>query len=72
MLSDGTHLQASLYNWQTGSWDTMSQPPTISPTNLRPYMSPEGRILLQLGNQDPTLGTVLFGKPLLGLQITAP
>ena len=62
-------LPFRLYNWQTSAWDsiTFSQE-TFSSNDVRSYISAGGRVLLQLANQDKSLGTFAFGKPLLSVQ----
>lgn len=65
------HLQASLYNWQSGKWDSFTfNQSALSVNNARPYVGPDGRVLLQLANQDDTQGTVIFSKPQIQLQGT--
>ncbi|HEY6542569.1 MAG TPA: hypothetical protein VIZ18_16620, partial [Ktedonobacteraceae bacterium] len=62
-------LPFRLYNWQTHTWDSISfNQGTFSTSDVRSYISTGGRVLLQLANQDKTLGTFVFGKPLLSLQ----
>jgi hypothetical protein len=62
-------LPFRLYNWQTHAWDSISfNQGTFSTNNVRSYVSASGRVLLQLANQDKSLGTFVFGKPLLDLQ----
>jgi hypothetical protein len=62
-------LPFRLYNWQTHAWDSISfSQGTFSTSDVRSYISTGGRVLLQLANQDKTLGTFIFGKPLLSLQ----
>ena len=68
---DANHLQASLYNWQAGSWDTITLYNfSFSTPDAGVYIGQGGRILLQLGNQDSTVGTIYFGRPSLNLQGT--
>ena len=70
-LLDANHLEASLYNWQTGSWDSITLNNfSFSIPDGGVYIGPGGRVLLQLGNQDSTLGTIYFGRPSLNLQGT--
>ena len=64
-------LPFRLYNWQTHAWDSISfNQNTFTTSDVRSYMSTDGRVLLQLANQDTSLGTFIFGKPLLALQGT--
>jgi len=66
---DANQLQASLYNWQTGSWDTITLNNfSFSTPDAGVYIGQGGRVLLQLGNQDSTVGTIYFGRPSLNLQ----
>lgn len=66
---DANQLQASLYNWQTGLWDMFTLSSfTYSTLNAGAYIGQGGRVLLQLGNQDSTVGTIYFGRPSLELQ----
>jgi hypothetical protein len=67
--SDGSSLPFRLYNWHTGSWDTISlSNNTFTTHNVSAYISPGGRVLLQLVNNDNSLGTLVFSKPSLNLQ----
>ncbi len=62
-------LPFHLYNWHTHAWDTISfNQGTFTTNDVRSYVSASGRVLLQLANQDKSLGTFVFGKPLLSLQ----
>ena len=68
-VATANRLQAHLYNWQTGAWDSISlNGYTFATSDTRAYISAEGRVLLQLSNQDSTIGTILFGRPSLDLQ----
>ena len=67
------HLQASLYNWHTGKWDAFTfNQSALSVNNAQPYVGPDGRIFLQLANQNDTQGTIFFSKPQIQLQGMAP
>ncbi len=67
--SDGSSLPFRLYNWHTGSWDTISlNNDNFTTNNVRAYIGPSGRVLLQLANNDNSLGTLVFSKPSLSLQ----
>jgi uncharacterized membrane protein YhaH (DUF805 family) len=71
VLVDANHLHASLYNWQTSSWKSIDMSNFSYSTNsITPYIGPGGRILLQVANQDSSVGTIVFGKPSLQLQGT--
>jgi len=67
---DVSYLQARLYNWQTGSWDTspLGQGTSFTTSDTETYISSNGRILWQLANQNASLGALLFGKPILSLR----
>ncbi len=68
---DVSRLTMSLYNWQTGSWDTVRlNGYTYSTNNISAYVGPGGRVLLQFANQDSSIGTAVFSKPMLGLDGT--
>lgn len=63
-----TGTRVRLYNWVTSSWDTIAlNNHAFTTANTRAYTNTDGRILLQVANQNATLGTLLFSKPLLGL-----
>lgn len=62
------HLQAYLYNWQTGNWDSVSfNEFTCTVKAAQSYIGSGGRILLHLSNHDTT---AVFDKPILTLQGT--
>jgi hypothetical protein len=67
----GSHndlIQAQLYNWQTMSWDNIAFASwTFTTTNTAAYLGPDGRVLLQIANQDPS-GLLVFVKPSLSVQ----
>jgi hypothetical protein len=66
---DASHFHASLYNWQTGTWDAFKlKGLNLSTTNVGAYVGPGGRVLVQYANQDSSIGTIYFGKPSLDLQ----
>ncbi len=61
-------IQVHLYNWDTGSWDTIAlKNNTFTTANTKAYTSPDGHILLQVVDQSTSPGTILFGKPALSL-----
>ncbi len=61
-------MQAQLYNWQTLSWDSVSLISWMfTTTNTAAYISPDGRVLLQIASANPE-GLLIFGKPSLSLQ----
>ncbi len=62
-------LPFRLYNWHTNIWDASSlNQNTFTTNNVSAYIGPTGRVLVQLDNKDSSLGTFLFGKPLINLQ----
>ncbi len=68
---DVTHLTTLMYNWQTGSWDTVTLNSfSFAPDNPGAYVGPEGRILVQFANQDASIGTAVFSRPTLSIQGT--
>lgn len=64
---NSSHMLSQLYNWQKGTWDTVTfKNDSYHTSNLQAYVSPGGRILLQVSNQNQNLGNKLyFGKPSL-------
>ena len=72
-IVDANHFHIFLYNWQTGTWDAFQMSGfSFSTTKVAAYLGPDGRILAQFANQNAGLGTILFSKPSLNLQGTAP
>jgi hypothetical protein len=64
-----SHMQSQLYNWQKGSWDTVTFKDDIYHTNnIQDYVGPDGRVLLQVSNQDENMGKLYFGKPSISIQ----
>jgi len=66
-IADAQRLHLSLYNWQTGKWDTMLLRLYTFTVNQQAYVGPGQRILFKLENQDPSLGTFIFGTPVVHL-----
>jgi hypothetical protein len=65
---DSNHVQVRLYNWGTGSWDTIALNSfTFTTENIRTYTNLDRHVLLQVVNQNASLGAILFVKPSLGL-----
>jgi hypothetical protein len=63
------YFQVRLYNWQTASWDKiLLSRYSFTTANTAPYIGPDGRVLLQLANQNATVGMLFLGKPSLSLQ----
>jgi hypothetical protein len=66
---EANRLQVRLYDWQTGSWDAIAVNGfTFATSNTSAYIGSNGRVIIQLSNQDSTVGTILFGRPSLDLQ----
>jgi hypothetical protein len=62
-------LPFRLYNWHTHTWDAISlNQSAFTTNNVSAYIGSGGRVLVQLNNKDSSLGTFLFGKPLINLQ----
>jgi hypothetical protein len=66
------NVQGRLYNWDTGSWDAITlNNLSFTTANTKAYTSSEGRVLLQVVNQDSSQGALSFGNPSLSLNNTA-
>jgi hypothetical protein len=62
------HLQASLFNWQSGGWDTTTLGrDSFGTTNPGAYIDQTGRVLVRITNQNTALGKLYFGVPSLGV-----
>ncbi len=64
-----SHIQARVYNWRAGTWETLTlhQDDTLDPLDPSAYIGPSGRVLLQIMNQDSSLGSLYFGPPSLSI-----
>jgi hypothetical protein len=61
-------VQARIYSWNTNSWDAITlNNNSFTTTNFKAYTSSNGRMLLQVINQNASQGTLYLGKPSLGL-----
>ena len=61
-----SHLQANLYNWRTGAWDTITLlKDTFTTSDTQAYIGPGGRAMLQISNQNASLGKLFFARPSL-------
>ncbi len=62
-------VSARLYNWNTHSWDAITLiNNSFTTTNIKAYTSSDGRVLLQVINQNASQkSTLYFGKPSLSL-----
>jgi hypothetical protein len=74
----GTAAQVQLYNWTTGSWNTIALTGvSFSTGNTQAYISSDGHVLLRVGTNLPASasvsrqnalpGALLFEKPSLSL-----
>ncbi|HEY4385547.1 MAG TPA: hypothetical protein VGN34_13895, partial [Ktedonobacteraceae bacterium] len=69
---DASRMHGYLYNWQTHAWDSFTlHQYHYSPGNTQAYIGSGGRVLVQLNNDDATLGNILVGTPSLDIQGTA-
>lgn len=69
--SDVTHLNITLYNWQTGTWDEKTfSSYEFKVDNAQAYIGPGGRILIRFDNQDSSLGSIVFATPAVELKGT--
>ncbi|HJT59073.1 MAG TPA: hypothetical protein VJ761_21380 [Ktedonobacteraceae bacterium] len=63
-----SHLQARLYNWQKGTWDSIAlNSELLSTSNMSAYIGPGGRVLMQVSGASGFQGNVYFGVPTLSL-----
>lgn len=54
-------LQAQLYNWHTGAWDTLTaSTQSVRVQDIATYINEDGRMLVQLQAEQ---GTLIVGKP---------
>ena len=65
-------VSAGLYNWNTHSWDAITiNQNSFTTTNSKAYTSSDGRVLLQVINQNASQGILYFGRPSLSLNDAA-
>jgi hypothetical protein len=65
-------VPARLFNWNTNSWDAITlNNHSFTTTNIKAYTSSDGRVLLQVFNQNASQSTLYFGKPSLTLNTAA-
>jgi hypothetical protein len=65
-------VPARLYNWNTQSWDAITiNQYSFTTTNSKAYTSSDGRVLLQVINQNASQGILYFGRPSLSLNDAA-
>lgn len=68
---DVNSMQLYLYNWQSGSWDSYTmQEYSFSVDNTAPYIGPNGRVLVQFLNTNPSNGSILLARPSLAINGT--
>jgi hypothetical protein len=61
-------VPARLYNWNTNAWDAITlNNNSFTTTNSKAYTSSDGRVLLQVINQNASQGALYFGRPSLSL-----
>jgi hypothetical protein len=61
-------IPARLYNWNTDAWDAITlNNNSFTTTNSKAYTSSDGRVLLQVINQNASQGALYFGRPSLSL-----
>jgi hypothetical protein len=61
-------VPARLYNWNTHAWDAITlNNNSFTTTNSKAYTSSDGRVLLQVINQNASQGALYFGRPSLSL-----
>jgi hypothetical protein len=61
-------VSARLYNWNTNAWDAIIfNHNSFTTTNSKAYTSSDGRVLLQVINQNASQGALYFGRPSLSL-----
>jgi hypothetical protein len=69
----GGHASVRLYNWRTGSWDSVALATYSLQSRLNAagdngsYLSPDGHVLLQLVTRHASAGPTLFEKPSLSV-----
>jgi hypothetical protein len=65
---DLSHLQARLYNWQKGTWDSIAlNSDTLSVSDIQAYAGPDGRVLMQVSGQSNFQRNIYFEAPSLSL-----
>jgi len=62
-------VPARLYDWNTNAWDAIIfNNNSFTTTNSKAYTSSDGRMLLQVINQNASQGALYFGRPSLSLK----
>lgn len=68
-IGDLSHVQTYLYNWHTGNWDIVNfNQNTLLISKAQNYANAQGRVLMQIANQDSSLGQIVVTRPILQLQ----
>jgi hypothetical protein len=68
-IGDLSHVQTYLYNWRTGHWDVVNfNQNTLLISKAQDYANAQGRVLMQIANQDSSLGQIVVTRPILQLQ----
>jgi hypothetical protein len=61
-------VEVRLYNWDKSSWDAITlNNYSFTIADIKSYTNLYGRILLQVVDQNASLGALLIGKPSLNL-----
>ncbi|MBV9711113.1 MAG: hypothetical protein JO011_09395, partial [Ktedonobacteraceae bacterium] len=66
-IANERHLHASLYNWQTATWDTTTLNQYTLLIKQQAYVGPNQRILFKLTNSNASQGTFVLGAPIVTL-----
>ena len=66
-LSNANNVQASLYNWQSGTWDTIpsASQDTFAVSNPAAYIDPGGRVLLRVSRASASGAALILARPSL-------
>jgi hypothetical protein len=65
-LLTGSSIQTHLYNWHTGSWDSVPElQGIVTIADSTAYTGTGQQIFLEITNPDNTAGPLIFGKPSL-------
>jgi hypothetical protein len=68
-VGDLSHVQTYLYNWRTGNWDTVTfKQSSLLISKAQDYTNAQGRVLMQISNQDSSLAPIVVTKPILQIQ----
>jgi hypothetical protein len=65
---NSSYLQARLYNWQKGTWDSiLLNSDTFSTANMQAYAGSDGRVLMRVSGSSSFSGNLYFEAPSLNL-----